>query len=279
MEPSLESKVCVVTGANRGIGKATSVCLARRGATVVMASRSKERGEAALSEVKELSGSDSVQLMICDLSSLSSVRHMAMELLKQQDKLYLLVNNAAVFTKKRQVTEDGLEGMFATNYLGPFLLTNLVLGQLKAGSPSGIVTLSAPSTTKLDFDDLQSEKRFSSLHAFGATKTADLLFTYELARRLEGTGVTANAYFPGVTKTDLMKSAPVFAKVVTSLSGKSPERAAEGLCTLTSSKQLEGITGKFLKGTGVSESNHYTRDPAVQQQLWTVSAKLAGLKG
>jgi NAD(P)-dependent dehydrogenase (short-subunit alcohol dehydrogenase family) len=167
--------------------------------------------------------------------------------------------------------------MFATNFLGPFLLTNLLTESLKSGSPSRIITLSAPSTTKIDFEDLQGEKHFGALTAFGASKMADILLTYELARRLEGSGVTANVLFPGVMKTDLMRDAPWFAKLITSIIGKSPEKGAEAAIYLAASPEVEGVTGRFFKGQKLSDSNVYSHDQSIQQRLWTVSAELTGL--
>jgi NAD(P)-dependent dehydrogenase (short-subunit alcohol dehydrogenase family) len=270
-------KVCVVTGANRGLGKATSLGLAKLGATVILICREKVRGEETQAEIREISGNDSVELLLCDLSNLNSVKKLAKDFAFMHKELNVLVNAAAIYTPRRTLTLDGLELMFATNYLGPFLLTNLLLDFLKAGSPSRIITLSAPSTTKLDFENLQGEKHFGALTAFGASKTADLLFTYELARRLDGSGVTANILFPGVMKTDLMREAPWFAKLITNLIGKSPEKGAEAAIYLASSPNVEGLTGRFFKGKELSDSNAYSHDQAIQQRLWAVSAELTGL--
>ena len=271
-------KVCMVTGANRGLGKATSIGLAKLGAVVILVCRDEVKGEEAQSEIRRLSGNDSVDLLLCDLSDLNSVRKAAKEFALKHEKLNVLVNAAAIYAPKRALTADGLELMFATNYLGPFLLTNLLLGPLRARSPSRIITLTAPSTTKIDFENLQGEKHFGALTAFGASKMADILFTYELAKRLEGTGVTANALFPGVMKTDLMRYAPWFAKLITAIVGKSPEKGAEAAVYLASSLEVEGITGRFFKGKTISDSNQYSHDTVVQQRLWDDSIKLTGLR-
>lgn len=277
MMHDLKGKVCMVTGANRGLGRATSTALARHGATVVLVCRDKGRGETAQNEIREASNNDSIELLLGDLSSLSSVRNLVTEFSSKHEALNILVNAAAIYAPFRTLTPEGYELMFATNFLGPFLLTNLLLEHLKKGSPSRVIVLSAPSTTKIDFENLQGEKHFSALGAFGASKMADILFAYELARRLEGTGVKVNVLFPGVMKTDLMHNAPFFAKLITFIIGKSPEKGAEAAVYLASSPEVEGMTGRFFKGKTLSDSNAYSHDQAVQQRLWAESAKLTGL--
>lgn len=217
------------------------------------------------------------ELMLCDLSDMGSIRDFVREFVNSHGHLDVLVHTAAVFTRNRVVTKEGLELMFATNYLGPFLLTNLLLDSLRAGAPSRIITLSAPSTTKIDLADLQGEKHFSAFHAFGATKTADLVFTYKLAARLQGTGITSNALFPGVMRTNLMRNAPLPARLLTMLMGRDPKQAAERVCYLSSSKDLEGKTGFFFKRKEVGQSSAYSRNPYVQTKLWELSSKLARL--
>ena len=277
MIPSMKEKVCMVTGANRGLGKATAMGLAKLGATVILICRDKTRGQEAQDEIKKATNNDSVKLLLGDLSNLSSVRNLATEFNSTFDSLNVLVNAAAIFAPHQTLTPEGNELMFATNYLGPFLLTNLLLEQLKKGAPSRIIVLSAPSTTKIDFENLKGEKHFSALNAFGASKMADMLFTYELARRMKGSGVTANVLFPGVMKTDLMRNAPLFARFITKLIGKSPEKGAEAAVYTVSSPDVEGETGRFFKGKGISNSNAYSNDPAIQQRMWSESLKLTGL--
>lgn len=267
----------MVTGANGGIGKPIAVCLAKMGAKVVLVARDRKKGEVALNEVVSSSGRKDAELMLCDLSDMQSIRTFVREYADSHNYLNVLVNTAAVFTSKRVVTREGNELMFATNYLGPFLLTNLLLDSLKAGAPSRIITLSAPSTTKLDFADLQGERNFRALQAFGATKTADLLFSYEMAARLEGTGITSNVLFPGVMRTNLMRNAPLFARLITMLIGKDPRKAAEWVCYLSSSKEVDGKTGVFFKRGEIGQSSDYSRDKSVQKMLWEESSKLTHL--
>ncbi len=269
-QTDMQGKVCLVTGANAGLGKATAIGLAKLGATVFLGCRDKQRGELAQAEIRAASGNEHVDLLLVDLAVQDSVRVMAAEFKKKYDLLDVLINNAAVFKSGRTVTADGLETMFATNHLGPFLLTNLLLERLKTSAPSRILTITAPSTTKLNFDDLQGEKKFSAFQAFGASKACNLLFTYELARRLKGTGVSANAIYPGLVKSALMKEAVVPVRWLTSLISTDPEKAAEAVVYYASSPEVEGKTGLFFKGRQVIESSAYTKDEAVQRRLWDV---------
>jgi retinol dehydrogenase-14 len=272
----MQDHVCLVTGANAGLGKATALGLARLGATVVLACRDQMRGEAALADIKATSGNQAVDLLLVDLSSLASVRSAAADCTRRHPRLDVLINNAGIFTRQRTLTPDGLETMFATNHLGPFLLTNLLLGTLKASVSARILTITAPSTSTLNFDDLQGEKRFGALGAFGASKACNLLFSYELARRLEGSGVISNAIHPGLVKSTLMKEAAAPIRFVSQVISASPEKAAEVPVYYASSPEVEGVTGKFFRGKKAISSSPYSRDPANQRRLWDVSEKLVG---
>jgi len=203
----MTGKVCLITGANSGIGKATALGLAKLDATVVIVSRDKDKGEAALLEIRTRSGNKNVDAMVADLSSQDSVRELAHDFKARYKKLHVLINNAGVFLPKRVPTVDGLEATFATNHLGHFLLTNLLLDVLKASAPSRIIniTSSAHRGTEMDFEDLQGEKKYSGFHAYSQSKLANVLFTYQLAKLLEGTGVTVNCLHPGVVRTGFGK--------------------------------------------------------------------------
>ncbi|HEX9133276.1 MAG TPA: SDR family oxidoreductase [Ktedonobacteraceae bacterium] len=274
----LQGKVCMVTGANSGIGKATALGLAKLGATVEMACRDQGRGDAARTEIQAASGNTAVEVALVDLSSQDSIRAMVADFMARHSRLDVLVNNAAVFKPARTVTPDGLETMFATNHLGPFLLTNLLLDTLRASASARILTVTAPSTTRLNFDDLQGEKRFRPLIAFGASKMCNLLFTYELARRLKESGITVNAVHPGVVKSSLMKDAPLPVRWLTRLVGRSPEEAAETLVYLASSPEVAGVTGTFFKDKQPIHSNAYSHDQKVQRHLWDISMVLTKLE-
>lgn len=273
----LDGKVCVVTGANRGLGKATSTELANLGATVVMVSRDAAKGAAALDEVRRQSGNEKIELMLADLSSMASVRSLALSIDRQHPTVNVLVNNAAIYTKERQVTDDGLEKMFATNHLAPFLLTNMLLPNLERGAPARVITISAPSSSVFNFDDLQGEKEFKSFHAFGASTAGKLLFTWALTRRIDKTKVTANAVHPGLMKSELMKEAPAILRGLVGLFSKKPEVAARKIAALASSPELAGVTGTFFKGTTAAKAPAPSQDQEAQEKLWKASAVLAEL--
>jgi NAD(P)-dependent dehydrogenase (short-subunit alcohol dehydrogenase family) len=274
---SLSGKTCLITGGTGAVGKAAAIQLSKLGAGVVLVARNRERGQAAQHEVEGQTGNKSIDFLTGDLSVQKSVRQLASDILSNHDQLHVLVNTAAVFINHRTLTPEGLEMMFATNHLGPFLLTNLLLDRLKAAGPARIITLSAPSTIRLDFDDLQGEKHFSALGAFGASKTANLLFTYELARRLNETRVTANVLHPGLIRSNLMQDAPMIIRVLSKIVSRSPERAGRLVAFLAASPEVEGTTGQFFKGTKISQSSSYSRDSENQKKLWDVSAKLTGV--
>ena len=266
----------MVTGATGALGKATASEFARRGATVVAVARDEGRGRALLATVRQASGAGSVELLMADLSNLRSVRALVKLFGGSHDRLDVLVHTAAVFKRRRIETADGFELMFATNFLGPFLLTNLVVPALRAGAPSRVITVAAPTTTELDFADLQSKTNWRPLHAFGASKMADLLFTFALARRLEGTRVFANVVHPGLMKSHLMRELAAPARLVVGLASRSPDQAAQAVAYLASSPELEGVTGRFFKGAKISQSNEYSHDPDIQDRLWKEAERLVG---
>lgn len=270
----MKGKVCIITGANRGIGKATAEAIAKLGATVILACRDIERGEMVRAGIISATNNPNIELMLVDLSLQESIQKMVTAFGEKHDRLDVLINNAGVYKSQREMTPAGMEVMFATNHLGPFLLTNLLLDKLQASSPARVLVVTAPSTTPVDFDNLQGEKEFNSLRAFGVTKMCNLLFTYELSRRLEGTGITVNAVHPGLAKTSLMKEAPTILRWITQLASKTPKKAAKSLAYLASSAEIAHTSGKFFKDGKEIESNPYSYDQNVQRQLWDVSTAL-----
>ncbi len=282
MTTEMHGKVCLVTGANSGIGKSTALALSRMGANVVMVCRSRDRGEAARAYITTQSGNESVDLLIADLSSQRATRQAAEEFRRRYERLDVLVNNAGAILGARQATEDGLEATFALNHLSYFLLTNLLLDVLKASAPSRIVNVSstAHEGATIDFDDLQGERRYDGRRAYGLSKLANVLFTHELARRLEGTGVTTNCLHPGVVATNIAKEAVLWLRLAWTLLRPvllSPDQGAETVIYLASSPELEGVTGKyFIKKTQVTSSpESHNRD--VARRLWQVSTELTRL--
>src|SRR5690349_15691841 len=279
---SMRDKVVMVTGANSGIGKAASLALAKMGATIVMVSRNKERGEAARSQIMRESRNNSVDLLIADLSSLESVRTLASEFQKKYSKLHVLINNAGLFNQRRRVTTDGYENTFATNYLAPFLLTNLQLDLLKASTPSRIINVSSLGhyNGHINFDDLNLEKEYGGWKAYGQSKLALILFTHELAKKLQGTGVTVNAVHPGTVATNIWSRpfGPVgFIMALPKLFMTSPERGAETIVYLASSPDANGLNGEYLEKLKVKKSSDESYNEEIAQRLWDVSAKLTRL--
>ncbi|MFV1999852.1 MAG: SDR family NAD(P)-dependent oxidoreductase, partial [Acidimicrobiia bacterium] len=194
----MTGKVFMITGANSGIGKATAMAIAGMGADIVMVCRDRGRGEQALQDITS-QGDGNVELLLADLSSQEQITRVAAQFLSEERPLHVLVNNAGVTLNKRSETEDGIESTFAINHLGPFLLTDLLLDVLKGSAPSRIVTVSSSAHMMgwLDFEDINSERKYGGMRVYGKSKLANILFTAELAKRLEGTGVTANAAHPG----------------------------------------------------------------------------------
>jgi len=278
----MAGKVCLITGANSGIGKATALGLATLNATIVMVARDKDKGEAAQLEVRTRSGNKDVDLMVADLSSQDSVRELAHDFKSRYKRLNVLVNNAGIFLPKRIVTVDGLEATFATNHLGHFLLTNLLLGLLKTSSPSRIINLtsSAHRGTEIDFEDLQGEKRYSGYHAYSQSKLANVLFTYQLAKMLNGTGVTANCLHPGVVRTGFGKDQGGLMNILVRIASPfmmSPEKAAKAAIYLASSREVESVNGKHFSRGKEEKSSDQSYDAASAEKLWSVSAELTKL--
>jgi NAD(P)-dependent dehydrogenase (short-subunit alcohol dehydrogenase family) len=277
----MPNKVFVVTGATSGIGKALASGLAQTGETIVLVAREAGRGSAALQDITQETKNRNIDMQLCDLSIMSSVRNLAEILKSRYEKIDVLVNNASVYRRKRAVTVDGYEEMFAANHLGPFLLTNLLLEQLQAAvqatGSARILNITAPSTVPLDFDDLQAERTFNSLRTFGATKTANLLFTFELARRLENTGIKVNAIHPGLTRSGLMKEGFFLMRLFTRLASSPPEKVIGPIVQAATGPASEKTTGKFLHNGNEIEVPAPAQDRAAQQRLWEISESLTQL--
>ena len=278
---SLTGKICLVTGANAGLGKVTARELAKMGATVVMVARSKERGEAALADVRQASGSSQVHLMLADLSSLASTRKLAEQFKEAYGRLDILVNNAGAIFKERQLSVDGYEMTFALNHLSYFLLTHLLLDLLKASAPARIVNVSSGAHMggSINFDDLMAAKKYRSFAAYSQSKLANVLFTYELARRLAGSGVTANALHPGGVATGFGSGEGVMGWVFKLLRPflLTAEQGAQTQIYLASSPEVEEITGQYFDKKKAVQSSKESYDTAVAQRLWQVSQQLTSV--
>lgn len=273
----MSSKVYMVTGATSGIGKELATQLAKTGEIVVIVARDAERGNAVQQEISRKTQNWNIDLQLCDLSNMSSVNNLASVVKLKYNTINALVNNAGLYTRKRETTVDGYEKMFAANHLGPFLLTNLLLDALIASGSGRILNITAPSTTELNFDDLQGEKKFNSLTAFGATKMANLLFTLDLARRLEGSNVTVNAIHPGLVRSGLMKQAFAPIRWVTRLLSSPPEKAVADIVQLVTAPEFENVSGTFFHHGKEIEIPAYALNRENQQRLWGVSEKLTDI--
>jgi NAD(P)-dependent dehydrogenase (short-subunit alcohol dehydrogenase family) len=277
----MENKVFVVTGTTSGIGKALALEIAKTGERLVMIARDADRGNATLKEIALATQNPNLDLQLCDLSVLSSVRNVAEILKSRYEKINVLINNDSVYKRKRSVTVDGFEEMFAANHLGPFLLTNLLLEQLQAAvqadGSARILNITAPSTIPLNFDDLQGERNFNSLNAFGSTKMANLLFTFELARRLENTGITVNAIHPGLARSGLMKEGFILMRLLTRLVSGPPEKVTGGILQAATAPEFASRSGKFLHRGKEMDVPAYAHDRSAQQRLWEVSEHLTDL--
>jgi NAD(P)-dependent dehydrogenase (short-subunit alcohol dehydrogenase family) len=278
---ALTGRICVVTGANRGIGRATVQGLAELGAGLVLVCRRREDGERVSREIAAR-GLPAPDVVAADLSSQASIRQAASEIQARYPRLHVLINNAGIIPRQREVTVDGLEMQFAVNHLAYFLLTNLLLPQLRAGAPSRIVNLSsgAHSHARLDFADLQSERGYYPKEVYCRTKLANILFTYELARRLGVSGVTVNCLTPGVVATRMLADYMGVSRAgagVDSTFGASPEEGAETSIYLAASPEVERVTGEYFDDMKPADSSRESHDAAVARRLWEASERLTGL--
>ncbi|XP_074003798.1 retinol dehydrogenase 12-like [Numenius arquata] len=279
----LTGKTVIVTGANSGIGKCVALDLARRNARTILACRSRERGQAAVEEIQAATGNPAVLLRLVDTSSLASVRAFVRAVLREEKRLDVLVNNAGLTGLPFTITPEGLEKTFATNYLGPFLLTNLLLDLLKASAPARIVNVSSfrHSSGTADGRYLTGQERLSSSATYDSTKLMNVLFTAELARRLQGTGVIANALSPGVVSTSIMRHFGWAVRTLFILIRpfiKSAEQGAVSTIYCAVSEEVSGITGKYFNSDcGLALPSMAARDAGLARKLWEESERLTGL--
>jgi NAD(P)-dependent dehydrogenase (short-subunit alcohol dehydrogenase family) len=276
----MEGKICLITGANSGMGKATAIELAKMKATVVMLCRNKERGEKAQQELISQTENKKIDLFICDLSSFKQIRKFVDDFKQKYQNLHVLINNAGIMLKKRYLSVDGFEMNFAVHLLGPFLLTNLLLDTLKKSSPSRIINVAsaAHKRAKMNFDDLQSEyRKYSLFGVYGISKLAEILFTYELSRKLEDTEVTSNAVHPGVVNTNLGRDQSKFSQWFARKFFKSPEEGAKTSIYLASSPEVEGVTGKYFINNNPAKSSDESYNIENAKRLWDISKKLTQL--
>lgn len=281
--PVMRDKVVVVTGANSGIGKATATALARKGAMVVMVCRDAERGEAARSDIRAQSDNPAVDLLVADLASQAAVRGLALHFTDHYPELHVLVNNAGVWRPRYEETPDGIETTLAVNHLAPFLLTNLLGDVLITSAPARVVNVSSMvhKWGDIRFDDLNRRQDWSPRGAYYQSKLAGVLFIHELARRLDGTGVTANLVHPGMVASNFARDMGGFrglmARYLWRPFMKSPDKGAEAVVHVAASPEVEGVTGAYYTAAGRCPTAGASRDEAAARRLWEASAQLTGL--
>jgi retinol dehydrogenase-14 len=276
-------KTVLITGGTSGIGKATAVALAAMGANVVIVGRNQERGEVAVEEIKAQSHNESVELMLADLSVQAEVRGLAEEFQERHDRIDVLANNTGLVQSKRTETLDGIETTLATNHLAPFLLTNLLIERLEQSAPSRVITVSseAQSWGTMDFEDMQSRRKYRGFPIYGMTKLANIMFTYELAERLNGTGVAVNCLHPGSVGTNFGQNnrdpMALFFRIFKTFM-RSPQQGADTLIWLASSSEVDGVSGKYFSDRKEIEAKKVAYDPDARRRLWEISEDLTGLK-
>ncbi|MGD8815086.1 MAG: SDR family oxidoreductase [Anaerolineales bacterium] len=279
----MQGKTCMITGASDGIGKATAFALAQMGAEVIIVGRNPKKCDATVEHIKQQTGNTAVETMLADFAELAQVRRLAQDFQRKRSRLHVLVNNAGVLPLTRRVSRDGYEMAFAVNHLAHFLLTNLLLDTLLASAPARIVNVSSRSHRRgpIDFDDLQSEKHFSVGSVYGKSKIANVLFTYELARRLEDSSVTVNALHPGFVRTNMAADNGWFVRMMLPLihiASLTPEEGAATSIYLASSPEVEGVNGKYFAKCKPIRSSRDSYDRQAATRLWQESLKLTGLE-
>ncbi len=287
MTASMQGKTVLITGANSGIGKETAVALARAGATVVFTSRDPEKGEQAAADIRQRSGAD-VTLMPLDLASFPSIRALAADFLQRDHSLHVLINNAGLVLNERTETEEGFETTFGVNHLSHFLLTQLLLDRIKASAPARIVNVASDAhrfaRSGLDFDDLQLTNGYGGWQAYARSKLANIYFTRELARRLEGSDVTVNAVHPGVVATGFARDGDTkglfsWLMTLTRPFYRSPEKGARTSIFVASSAELDGVTGKYFANSKEARPTSIAQDDEAARRLWTASEELIAQAG
>ena len=279
----MEGKTVLITGASSGIGLCAARELSRMGAKVLLACRDRARGEAAQAAIAQAGGKVPAELLLADLSSQQSIRALAAEVVRTQPRLDVLVNNAGAVNGRRELTVDGLERTFATNHLGYFLLTNLLLDLLRRSAPSRIISVASTADRggKIDFSDLMGERGYTGIRAYCTSKLCNVAFTFELARRLEGTGVTAVAVHPGSVASNFGMVGGGFLGTLAKLARPfqiTPEQGADTIIWLASLPDASAHHGQYLERRKPIRSVRQAYDTAVQQRLWEESERLTGLR-
>jgi NAD(P)-dependent dehydrogenase (short-subunit alcohol dehydrogenase family) len=277
----MKDKVCVITGGTDGIGKEAAYGLALRGARLLIHGRDRDKGARAVAELKARTRNPAIEFLPADFGSLADVRRLAAAIIERAPRIDVLVNNAGGIVVKRALSKDGYELTFAVNHLAPFLLTRLLLDTLKTGTQARIVTTASDAHRRavLDFDDLQAARKYSAMGAYGRSKLANILFTRALAKRLEGTRVTATCLHPGVVRTSIARDMPFVPRNLFGLIARlarSPEKGAETVVYLAASPEVQGASGGYYFDRKLTQPSPAGQDDAVGERLWQVSERLVG---
>ena len=269
----------IITGATSGIGKETARGLAKLGATIVMTTRDEKRGELVKKELIETTNNKNIDVFYCDLASFQSIKDFCKEFKTKYSKLHVLINNAGIWDYTRRESKDGIENIFATNILAPFLMTNLLLDILKKSILSRIINVtSGMHYGTINFDDIEFKNNFSGVKAYKQSKLGIILYTRLLAKKLEGTNVTVNSVHPGVNKTNLGRDAGAFSRAIFKFIGKDPKKGAETSIYLASSSEVQNITGEYFAKKQIHKSSKESYDLDLAQRLWDLSEKYVGMK-
>ncbi len=275
---SLKGKVILITGATSGLGKETARGLAKMGATIVFTTRDHEKGKNTKDELIKTTGNKDIHAIFCDLASFDSIRKGCDEFRSKFNKLDVLINNAATWDHTRRLSKDGIENIFATNYLAPFLMTHLLLDLLKKSSPSRIINLtSGLHSGTINFEDIEAKKKFSGFKAYRQSKLGVILYTRLLAKKLEGTGVTVNCVHPGINKTNLGRDAGRISRAIFKMMGKDPKIGAQTSIYLASAPEVEKVTGEYFAKKESQKSSEESYDMDLAKRLWDVGVKYIGL--
>jgi NAD(P)-dependent dehydrogenase (short-subunit alcohol dehydrogenase family) len=278
----MKDRICLVTGATAGIGQVTAQALAQQGATVIAIGRDAEKAARTVAHIQRETSNPNVQWLLADLSVQAQVRRLAREFKERYARLDVLINNAGAIFFRRQLSADGIEMSLTVNHLSAFLLTHLLLETLRASAPARVVNVASTSHrgARIDFEDLEGERKYRGMRAYGQSKLAMILFTYELARRLEGTGVTVNALHPGFVATNIGQNNSRLIKLVSpllKLIARRPEEGAQTSIHLATSPEVEGVTGKYFVDNKAVPSDPASYDEEVAKRLWEISAAMTGL--
>lgn len=277
----MKDKICLITGFTSGIGKATAFGLAEKGTELILICRDKAMGEEVIKEIKIKTGNSNLNLYVCDLSLQKDIRRVVSEIKAHHPVIDVMINNAGGINGTRELTEDGNEITFAVNHLAYFMLTLLLLDNVKTSSYARIINVAsdAHQFSKLDFDDLNSKNSYNPMKVYGTTKLANIMFTYELARRLAGTEISVNCMHPGGVNTNFGKNMKGIAGAYFRLSpfSRKPEKGAETVIWLASTPDVEGVSGKYFMDKKEKKSNSFSYDKDEQKKLWEESEKMTGI--